>query len=145
MLLQARVEVGEIDTQRIGADALEQLGESFEKFDTAELTDVVIYQGSVVELEQRARVLAGCGVPQQFAGHAEVDVEDAVIEIDENLLAAPADPLNDASGQPLRRLRMAAARHALRIEFGALDGAAGQMRRNRSNYGFDFGQFRQGD
>ena len=104
---------------------------------------IVIEQGAVVEREDGARVFAGFGVPKQLAGHAEMDIENATVEIDEDLLAATANVADDAAGERVRGFGEVRASHAMRRELRAFDAMPNKMRSDGAYNSFDFGQFRQ--
>ncbi len=91
MLAQAVVEFCKGDVQSIGSDAIEGSGKFREELEAAELADVIVNQRPVVQVKDSARVFSGRGVPEQPAGHAEVDEQDAKIEVDENLLSTAPD------------------------------------------------------
>ena len=71
-----------------------------------------------------------------------MNIKDAAIEIEENLLAAPPNAFDDAILQRPRRFSEPAARHAQRGQRSMLDGFAGDERRDRPHHRFHFGKFR---
>lgn len=142
-LLQAFEEFVEGDLQSVGADSCEGGRQGGKKLDAAKLADVVIDQRTAIEMEIGAGVFAAVGVPQEFPRHAEVDVEDATIEFNQDLFAMTADPFNAAAGEGGGGFSKATACDAVRVEFGVVNRAADNVGRDGADDGFDFGEFGQ--
>src|SRR5438105_2970330 len=87
MSLQSCIEFVEGDAQGVGAAALENLRTDFKKFHSSELAHVVVKQCAIVQYKKRAGVLTGVSIPQQFACHSEMDIQDAAVQVDQDLLA----------------------------------------------------------
>ena len=141
--LQSREKFSEIDCQRIGACACEEIRQFVEIFEAAELADVVINESAGIELEYGARKLARHGVPEQFAGHSEMHIEDAAIEFEIDLLTAPMNATDGGAGEALSRVPKIAPCDALRGDGSVPDGLAEDMGSDRTDDRFDFRKFRQ--
>lgn len=101
--LQSREKLSEIDCQRVGTGACEEIRQFVEIFEAAKLADVVINESAGIELEHGARKLARRSVPEQFAGHSEMHIEDASIELEIDLLAAPMNTADGGAGEAFGR------------------------------------------
>src|SRR5450755_696397 len=137
-LFQSRMERREVDVESVRPSLREFVGERFEELEAAELPDVVEEQQTVVEFEQGARVFVGWSIPEQLARHAEVDVKNSAVEIDEDLLPAAPNTLNGRPGESAFSQRELAAGDTMRPDFGAQDRPALDVRRDRANDGFNF-------
>lgn len=104
MLFEALVEFIEANPQGIRADTIKQRRHFREELDAAELANIIVKQSAVIQMEYGSCVLAGRAVPQQFACHAQVDVEDPSVEIEQDLFAATADAVYHRSLQCRRGL-----------------------------------------
>jgi hypothetical protein len=93
-------------------------------------------------MENAVRVFAGFTFQQQFSRHAEVYGERALIESDENEFSAARYRFDAAPGEALGQLGTIPGSHETRGEAGTHDAAAGQVRSDRANDGFNFWQFR---
>ena len=137
-LFQSRMERREVDVESVRPSLREFVGERFEELEAAELADVVEDQQTVVEFEQGARVFVGWSIPEQLARHAEVDVKNSAVEIDEDLLPAAANALNCRPGESAFSQREIASGDAMRPDFGAQNRPALDIGRDRANDGFNF-------
>ena len=83
--------------ERVGAEAG---GRRVDEPERAELANIVIEQtAAIFKLEHGARVGAGIAMHQQRASHAELNVDEAVIELDQDLFAVAAYAANHAIHQ----------------------------------------------
>jgi hypothetical protein len=139
---QTLLELFQADRERIrrAVPARRQLAQIFE---SPELARIVENQNSVLKFHQRACMLARPAAPQQFSRHAQMSINRSPVELDENLLAQPPDAQDPASRQRLRRPPQTAPRDQFRKTLRAHNPAPRQYRRQRTDYGFNFGQFRQ--
>jgi len=141
--LQSREKFSEIDRQRIGSGACEEIRQFVKIFEPAELADVVINESAGIELEHSARKLTRRGVPEQFASHSEMHIEDASFEFEIDLLAAPMNMSDGGAGEALGRAPKIAACDAMRGNGSVADGLAEDMGSDRADDRFDFREFRQ--
>ncbi len=88
------------------------------------------------------RVFAGFAFNQKFPGHAQVHGKRALIESDEDEFAAARHRFDAAAGEALGQLGTIPGSHETRGEGRTHDAAAGQVRSDRANDGFNFWQFR---
>jgi hypothetical protein len=132
---------GEIEGVRTKAGGIHPGGPPAE---AAKLADVVEDEQILLEFQQGAGMGAGGGIPEEFAGHAEVDVEGTGIEAEEEVFAQAVEAGDASAGETGG-------------EFGGLvvgcvggeearggDDAAGEQGREGAADGFDFGEFRHG-
>jgi len=82
-----RVEILELDTQRIWTDTGQRRSSILKELDPPKLSNIVVKQNAVLQLDNCARVSSRLCLPQQPARHPEMDVEKTAIEVDENLFA----------------------------------------------------------
>ena len=141
--LQSCEKFSEIDCQRVGAGACEEIRQFVEIFEAAELADIVINESAGIELEHGARKFARHGVPEQFAGHSEMHIEDASIELEIDLLAAPMNMADGSAGEALGRVPKIATCDATRGDGSMPDSLAEDMGSDRTDDRFDFRKFRQ--
>jgi len=86
-------------------------------------------------------MFGGSSIEQQPAGHAQVHRQRALIELHEDELAAPLDRLNRPISQAAsEQLAISWCHEALRKRRRD-DAAAGQMRRERADDGFNLRKF----
>lgn len=83
--------------ERVRSGAGEKVWDFGVVFNTAELADIVEDQCAVVEFENGARIFGSGTVPEKFTRHAKVDVENAAVELGEDLFAATANALNSCA------------------------------------------------
>lgn len=140
---QALVEFIEADFKRVRPDSGELLREAGVIFKAAELPDIVKYEAAGIQFQNRARMLTRNRVPQQFAGHAQMNVEESQIQFGQNLFAAPAQSHNSPSSKQTRCPMKIASRHQGRRKDCARNRLPLQVRRKRSDDGFNFGKFWQ--
>ncbi len=88
-------------------------------------------------------MFAGCSIPEQIARHAEVNVKQAAIQLDENLLAVAADTGDLRPAQRSDCCPPVAASNASRRERNTPNPLADDVADNGTDYSFDFGKFRQ--
>ena len=134
----------ECDGERVGAGFGEEIRHFGVVFDAAELTDVVKDESAVVEFEDGAGIFGAFAIPEKLAGHTEVDVQNATVELHEDLLAAPAYALNFFASERFCSGGPWGASHAVGGELDVLDGVPGDVRRNGADDGFNFGEFGHG-
>ncbi len=72
-----------------------------------------------------------------------MDIHDAAIELDKDLLAAASNVLNHQTAERGGGRGEITARNAMRIELRILDCSPEDVRGDGTNDGFDFWQFRQ--
>ena len=94
-------------------------------------------------MKNGARILAGFRIEEQFAGHAQVDKENAVIEFKEDLLSVAANFLNEFAFQTFDGGGKIAPGDAAREKLDMPDGASFHVRRDGADDGFYFGKFGQ--
>jgi len=59
------------------------------EFESPELANIVVNESAGFELEHGTRKLARHRIPEQFARHSEVYIEDTAIQFEVDLLTAP--------------------------------------------------------
>ena len=143
MALQSPEKFSEIDRERVGAGACEEIRQFVKIFEAAELADVVINERAGIELEHGTRKLARHSVPEQFASHSEMHIEDASIELKIDLLAAPMNTADGGAGEALGREPKIAPCDAMRGDGSVPDGLAEDMGSDRADDRFNFRKFRQ--
>jgi len=141
--LQPCEEIIEAESEGVGTGAAEKGRRFREILEAPELAHIIVEENTAIERQNRTRVLAALGIPEQLARHSEMDKEQAAVKIEENLFAAAAHTLDDCARQAARRLRMIAPRNALRTDFGMPDSSAGHVFGNGPNDCFYFRKFRQ--
>jgi hypothetical protein len=114
-------------------------GEFFKEFKAPELAEVIEYQRASIEVDYGARMFSRHAIPEQLTGHAEVYIEDASIELDEDLFALAADGLDGAAGQQVGSSAQAAASHQMGVAADAENSPAWQSSLQGADYGFNFG------
>lgn len=143
MALQSFEKFGKIYRKSVWPGTLESLRQFAHEFEPSELADVVIDQCSRVELENGARIFARLGVPQQLAGHPEVHIQHATIQVEVDLFAAAVNAENGRAGETLDRLAEVSPRDAARGHRSMTNGLAQHVGRDGTNDRFDFGQLGQ--
>ena len=148
MLRQALDEIVESHGQGVWPDARQHLRHGGIEFHSPEHARVVIDQRSVFKLKDGSGVfrwLKVCfsgGRPKQLSGHAQMDVKQAAIKVDENLFAATPDSLYSGSAEAGSSQGVVLARHSMREQNRGLNRFPVDVRRNRADHGFDFGKLR---
>src|SRR5690349_16751106 len=94
MFPQSWIEFIEGHAQGVRATALENLRTDFKEFDSSELAHVIVKESATVEHKTCASVLAGLCIPQHLACHSTMNIQDAPVEIDQNLFAASPHAMN---------------------------------------------------
>src|SRR5258708_17500662 len=96
-------------------------------------------QDTFAERDDAVSVVGGLGsVEQKLACHPEMDNKRPAIELHEDELTSAPDAFNRATREILRQGCAITRRDEFRRESRGDDGASDQMRRERSDYGFDF-------
>lgn len=96
---------------------------------TAEAADVVVEEFALVERKDGAGVGRALAVEEELAGHAEMHLEHAAVAMQEDVFSEACDGADGCTNDG-----------SLPI-FDGSDSAAGEMRRERADYVFDFGTF----
>ena len=138
MFPQSCIEFIEGDAQGVRAAALENLRTDFKEFDSSELAHVIVKQCATVQHKTCASVLAGFSIPEQFACHSKMDIQDAAIEIDQNLFAASPHAMNRCVSQRFSGCVEPAARDTWRKKLSVFDCPPHDMRSDGAHNGFDF-------
>src|SRR5579875_1624380 len=99
MLFQPRIKVLEADGERVRSRPAERGRKLAVELYTPELSNIVIEERAVVKFQNRTRVFAGAGVPEQVSGHTEMNVERAAVEFDKYLLALASNRTNGRARQ----------------------------------------------
>src|SRR5665213_2233953 len=89
-------------------------------------------------------MFGGSCVEQKPAGHTKMHRQRALIELHDDELAAPLNRLNGAIREAAGECLAIPRRHEARGKRCRHDAAATQTRRERADYGFDFGEFGHG-
>ncbi len=144
MLFEAGEEFGFGHGKSVGSRAREESGNFGVVFDAAELPNVIEDECPVVEFENSAGVFAAVGVPEKFAGHAKVHIEDAAIKVGENLFTATGDTFNGGAGESLGGGLERCTGDAMGEHFRVEDGVSGNVGRNGTDDSFDFWEFGHG-
>ena len=140
--LEQLQEIVERNSQRIRTQRLRAIDEVRAPLDPAEVADVVVDQQSVIELEDGAGVGSGLSIEQELPGHAEMDGQNSAVEPDDDEFAVPFDGVHLLiSHTPPQRCEILP-HYMMRSELCVDDPPAGEFRRERSNDGFDFREFR---
>ena len=84
-------------------------------------------------------LVAGSDPPR----HAEMQQQEAgLVELDQDVLAAPRQPADQRPGEPLGQHRRERPTQIRAAQFGAHDAPAGHAQRQAAADGFDFGKLR---
>jgi len=140
--LQQLPKLVERDAERVGTERRGPFGQFFAPFDAAEMADVVINQQAAIEFENGARVRAGFGIEQQLSRHAQMDHQHAPIERENDKLAVALHGFYKLIANSLAQRREFLAHHVVREELGVDNAPPCQLRRECSNYRFNFRQLR---
>lgn len=122
-------EVEQRDAERIGTECGDTRGQGIGILDAAELSGVVVEQSAVVEVKDSVGVSRARGIDEEFSRHAEMNDEDAEVEFDDDEFAVAADVTDGAVGELEREGVAVAGGDESGVEFGGLDDAAGEVRR----------------
>lgn len=139
VFLETRIEVVKCDLQRIRPNLAYRRWDARVKFKTAELTDVVVNECAFLEIKNGSSIFRRGGVPKQLARHAQMNVKDAAIQIEENLFAMPPYRLNHCARDTGYGLIEAISRDALRVHLGAKNFLPRYPMTDGANNSFDFG------
>lgn len=90
------------NSESVGAGFGEKIGNFGIELHAAELPDVVKDESAVIEFKNRPRVFGALAIPKKLAGHAEVDVEDAAVELYEDLLAMATHAFDSLGSERFR-------------------------------------------
>jgi len=142
VLLQARVKLFKAHLQRIGADPFQGIGHLRKELYAAKLANVIIEQGSGIQVKGGPRVFTRQTIPEKLACHPQVNVKNAPIKIEEDLLSAPANIPYYQPAKRGRRLSQTSTSNSNRKQLNIQNGSPERVRSNGANDGFNFGQFR---
>lgn len=142
-LLQTVQESIELEPKRVRTLIGDGIRKSRKELKAAKLSHVIVQQKSIVQLQQRARVFARFGIPEQFARHPKMNIKDALIEIDKDLLACPAHSCDPGPIKTRDGHTEIAARDAMGTHFGTGNGMSEQMAPDRTDDRFNFREFGQ--
>ncbi len=125
------------DQQRVGP-GLGYIGRNLGKeLHAAKLPDIVVDEDSAIQFEDGPGVFARSRIPEQIAGHPEMNIEEAAVEVYQDLLAVTANRENAGAGERAGRSVAIAARDAMRGERYCANLLAQKEGRDRANDGFD--------
>jgi hypothetical protein len=102
--LQSFKKFSEIDRERVRPGPLKNIGQFVKEFKPSELANIIIDKDAGVELEHGARKLARHRIPEQFAGHSEVHIQDTVPQFEIDLLAAAMNTADRSAREAFDRL-----------------------------------------
>jgi hypothetical protein len=143
-VFEARIELIEIHLEGIGPDTIQRLGHSDKVLYAPELPYIIVEKRAIVKPKHSACILAGQSIPEQFPRHPKVYVKHATIEIEEDLLAPPANVLYHRSTKGRGSSPQTAPSDALRQQFSVLDRLTDDVRCDGSNNRLNFRKFRHG-
>ena len=126
------------DLKRIGTKAGRR---AFAPAHRTELSNVVEEDLAPVEYDHRARVRTALAAPQELAGHAEMDEQAAMVEIEQHRLAEAAHATDGPAGQLRRPAAVDPRRKPLDTFDAASLGVSGESSRNGLSFG-EFGHYR---
>jgi hypothetical protein len=95
-------------------------------FDTSEMSNVVIDQHSLIELEDRASVSGRLGIEQELSGHAKVNRQDAVVEFQDDKFAVSRYRFHGLVAQALGEHRELLSNNVVRKELCFDDSPPGE-------------------
>ena len=125
-----------------GPSAAARSGSARAPFDAAEMPDVVVNQQASIEFENGAGVRAGFGIQQQLSSHPQMNHEHAPIERRHDKLAVALDGLYKLIANCAAQRRKFLAHYVVRRECASTMRRAGELGRQRPNYGLDFRKLR---
>ena len=142
--MQAAKKLFKADAECVGSFVFQVGGELFKEFKAPELADVIKHQRAGIEVDDGARMFPCHAIPEQPARHAEVHIEDAPVELDEDLLALAADGLDGAASQKIGGAGQTAASNQMGVTAGVENSTPWQRSLQGADNGFYFGQFWHG-
>ena len=114
--LQSFKKFSETDRERVRPGPLKNIRHFVKEFEPPELANIIVMRVPDVELEHGTRKLARHRIPEQFAGHSEVYIEDTAIQFEVDLLTAPVNTANRGASEAFDRLAKISSRDPARSD-----------------------------